>query len=470
MISLLRSPARAHFLFFRPSIVWSAVGFVLAATLFILLRACSYVVSAVAVYGAYLGLYVVLPGLVVMSALNRGPLSLTAAIALGLPTGFAIEIFSFIGLAAAGLKEVYAWLPLFWVVMGALLCVPRRSGLVRWRLSPAHAWIALWLGVLGLGAVAMAASQMFAESPLAAGLPTRAIFHDWVYLVSRAAVIKNNWPFDDPSLSGTPLQYHYFMMVHAAAASWTTHVELTLVLLRLMIVPLCVVLVVQAYALGRWVSRSPWGGVVAAVLLVVSEASFSPSYGQPMFLGLFVRWLFVSPTLLFGLIFCGALLLAVARCTRLARCNGWHFCWLFLLAAAGTGAKGTVLPVMVLALGLWAVWRWWSDRRFPVRIALFGVCLGLAFVAVYWVTMSSWGSGDARFNPLHILELTAFWKAHRQPWELALATMMPVRLASAFAALGCAAVVFAGTCGVRGCMPPCACPCWRRARRWVCSI
>src|SRR6185436_12655131 len=97
------------------------------------------------------------------------------------------------------------------------------------------------------------------------------------------------------------------------------------------------------------------GGILAAMLTVgASEMSFAESYGRPMFLGLFARWLFVSPTFYFGMIFCGALLLAIARCARRTRCDARHGTWLLLLGTAGTGAKGTLLPVIVCALGIWA--------------------------------------------------------------------------------------------------------------------
>jgi hypothetical protein len=296
----------------------------------------------------------------------------------------------------------------------------------------------------------MAASQMFAESPLAAGLPTRAIFHDWVYLVSRAAVIKNNWPLDDPSLSGTPLQYHYFMMVHAAAASWTTGVELTAVMLRLLYVPMGAALVAQAYVLGRAVSRNPWGGVAAALMTVmVSEMSFAPSYGEPMFLGLFVRWLFVSPTFFFGMIYCGALLIAIGHCTRLTRCDARHYIWLLLLATAGTGAKGTLLPVLITALGLWAVFRWIRERRLPGRLIVFGVVLTVAFLVVYIPTMSAWRTGNAAWRPFHVFKLTSFWKDYLPLWQHWFAQWLPATIATPLASVLCAAVVFAGTCGVR---------------------
>lgn len=422
----------------------------LACSLAILARACGYDFSSLAIYAVYFTAFVALPGVVVLYALKGRPLSPSVVLALAVPTGFGIEIFSYLGLAAAGMRGAYSYLPLVWLGLGAALWYRRREWPVQRHFSDAHAGIAFGLSAALLGVVFMAASQMFAESPLSTGIPSRAIFHDWVYLVSRAAVIKNNWPLDDPSLSGTPLQYHYFMMVHAAAASGTTGVEITLVLLRLMVVPLGGALIAQAYLMGRRVSRSPWGGVIASLLLVAAgEASFAGSYGNLMFLGLFARWIFVSPTFFFGLIFCGALLIAVADCDRLKRCGVWHYVWLLFLAAVGTGAKGTVLPVIICALGLWTLWRWVSLRRFPGRLVLFGLALGAGFSVIYLETMSSWRTGDAAFRPFHVFQLTEFWRTYLPAWEMTLAAWMPSAIAKPLATLSCAFVVFAGTCGAR---------------------
>ncbi len=445
-----RCIVRARWPLVAPGVVWKASLSVFLTALVIVVRACGYDLGAVFGYAAYFAAYVALPGIVVLALLNRGPLSLMTALALAVPTGFALEIFTYLGLAALDLREAYRYGPLVWLALGWWWHRRHQAWPVRRRVSGSHAGLALGLSLAFLGTVFMAASQMFAESPLSMGLPARAIFHDWVYLVSRAAVIKNNWPLDDPSLSGTPLQYHYFMMVHAAAASATTGVELTLIMLRLVLVPLGAVLVAQAYLLGRRVARSPWGGVLAALLLVVvSEVSFASTYNSSMFLGLFVRWLFVSPTFFFGMIYCGALLLAVDYCTRVGRCTLWHIAWLALMAAAGTGAKGTLLPVMLCALALWFGWRWARERRLPLRLAVFGVVMGLAFAGVYYVTMSSWRTGDAAFRPFHVFELTEFWKTHLPLWKYALGSWLPETVASPLATLACAAVVFAGTCGVR---------------------
>ena len=431
-------------------LAWLAVALLLTAVGFIVVRSCGYDGLAVGGYGLYLALYVALPGLVVMQAITRGPLSLTRALALALPTGFAVEILSYLGCAALHLREVYACLPLGWLGLAALQTWTSGALPLRWRVTVRHGGIACGLALAFLATTLMAASQMYAESPLAAGLPTRAIFHDWVYLVSRAGVIKNNWPLDDPSLAGTPLQYHYFMMVHAAAASATTGIELSALMLRLIFVPLGAVLVAQSFLLGRALARSPWAGVLAAVLVVVaSEVSFSPSYGEPMFLGLFVRWLFVSPTFFFGMIFCGALLIAVWDAVRARPLGVLHWLWLLLLAATGTGAKGTVLPVILCALGLWAGWRLVRERRMPWRLVGFGCVLGIGFIVVYEPTMSAWRTGDAAWRPFHVFQLSSFWKQHLPGWQQALAAWLPGSAAKWLASLACAVVVFVGTCGIR---------------------
>lgn len=434
----------------EPGTLWRTGLGLLAVGAFIVARACGYEFDVVTSYLGYFGLYVALPGLVVMYAVNRGPLSLAHAFALGLPTGFALEIFTYLGLTALNAKLAYLWVPLGWLGLAVAIRLRRGEWPVRVRVSAHHAGVFAGLCVAFLGTALMAAGQMFSESPLVDGLPQRAIFHDWIYLVSRAAVIKHNWPLDDPSLSGTPLQYHYFMMVHAAAASWTTGVELSAVLLRLLYLPLGAILVAQVFVLGRAVARSPWGGVIAALLTVaVSEVSLARNDNEPMFLGLFVRWLFVSPTFFFGLVFCGALLIAIGLCARRTRCGVREYVWLLLLGTAGTGAKGTMLPVVLAALGLWALWRWLRERRLPWRLVGFGVCLSAAFLLVYMPTMSAWRTGDAAFRPFHVFELASFWKHHLTPWQQALSDWLPASIAKPLGSLACAAVVFAGTCGVR---------------------
>lgn len=430
-----------------PETWWRVALVLVGLAVFIVVRGCGYDAAVPASYLGYLLTHVMLPGIVAVGFFEPRRVGLGRLLALGVPAGFALESLLFLGLAAIGAKEAHAWTPLGWLVLAAGQA--RRGRWLLPRISAHHAGLAAALGAVLAGTLALAAGQMFVESPLAEGMPARAIFHDWIYLISRAGVIKNHWPLEDPSLSGTPLQYHYLMMVHAAAASWTTGLEISTVLLRLVYLPLAVALAAQVFLLGRAVSRTPWGGVAACVLFfVTSELSLSASYGDSHYLGLFSRWLFVSPTFYFGLTFAGALLLALGRGLR--RRPGWRDgLFLLLLGVGGTGAKGTVLPVIVTALALLAFWGWRRSRRVPGNVLLAAGLSLAAFALVYVPAMSAWRTGEARFNPFHIFELTGFWKQWWPGCASALRNVLPAPLAGAGAELLCGLVIFAGTAGVR---------------------
>jgi hypothetical protein len=184
-------------------LAWVGALAVLATVQFILLRACGYDLKPLLAYGGYFASHVYLPGVVALYFLQRGPISLTASIALGVPTGFALEIFTFLGLAALGAKQFVPFVPLVWLAVLVFMMRQRQTWPLRWRITALHAGVALALAVLFFQTVVAAVSHMYAEAPLVAGLPQRPIFHDWVYLVSRAAMIKNLWPLEDPSLAGT---------------------------------------------------------------------------------------------------------------------------------------------------------------------------------------------------------------------------------------------------------------------------
>jgi hypothetical protein len=429
-----------------PAAGWMLAFACLAGAGAIVLRGCGYDAGIPLRYGGYFALQIGLPGVVALYLAGVRPLTPSTLIALGIPTGFAIEIFTFLGLSAADARGLMPFFPALWLAAGWLKY--RRGHDVRWRADRTpRAGVALSFAVLFLAFVGITASQMYSESPLVAGLPQRPIFHDWVYLLSRAAAIKHGWPLQDPSLAGTPLQYHYFLLVHVASASVGTTIDVTWVLLRLAVIPLGVVLITQAYVLGRRLSGARWGGVVAAALTILpGEASRAPDYGHLVYLGLFLRWLYVSPTFFFGLIYFGALLLAIP-CVRL---RSPQLAWVALLAAAGTAAKGSVLPVLLLGLAVIGTWTWIRDGRFPRRIAILAATCGVAFATVYGLTMADWGSGEAIFQPFRICYVTEFWDRHAVPVQRALkrglhAPFIGTWLGQSVVAAG----VIAGTAGVR---------------------
>jgi hypothetical protein len=429
-------------------VAWSGVALTLGLAAALVARSCAYDWSAMLRYAGYFAVFVFLPGVVVLQAVTGRPISLTTALALGIPTGFAVEIATFLAASAAGCKQELVLVPVVWVAAAAFLRWRHGQWPLRVFLGARHAGVALGMAIVFLITVISAISQMFAESPMVAGWPQRPIFHDWVYLVSRAAAIKQHWPVEDPSLAGSTLQYHYFLMVHAASASWLTHVEITLILLRLVIVVLGAVLVAQAFALGRLLSRRAWGGVIAAWLTVATtELSTSAHFQQSQFLGLFVRWLYVSPTFFFGMVFFGALLLAVAHCGG-GGLRWKQVAWIALLTAAATGAKGTVVPVLLLAMGGWFVWRAARERRLPIGLGLMMVTMAAVFAGVYAFTMAARGNGDASLEPFEVYHITAFWQQHVVFWQRALKHWLHAPdFGTWLGASLCAAAVIAGTLG-----------------------
>lgn len=413
-------------------------------------RACGYENAVVLRYAYYLLLFVALPGTVVLSWVRGTSISLLQLVGLAVPTGFAVETLVFLGAKALGVDSYYEGTPLFWAGCALLMVMRRGEPLARFDFEGIAPSTVLLLSLLLAMTVAVAAAQMYSETPLFDGLPRRPIFHDWVYLVSRAAEIKLRWPLEDPSLAGTALQYHYFMLVHTAAASAVTGSEISLLFLRLVPIPLGAVLIVLAFALGRRLSNSEWGGILSVVLtFMAAEVSFSGNYLDPTYLGIFLRWLFQSPTFYFGMIFFGALVVAVTRIVQ-GREHTWRdYAWIALLAAAATGAKGTMIPTLLCALGLLVVWWWLLTRQMPWQLILVGVSMAIPFLIVYLFTMAEWGTGEAVFAPLSTFQVSRFWRENYSAWRDLIATVLPEKLAGNLAAFAGAAVIFAGTAGLR---------------------
>lgn len=422
----------------------------LGALVWIVDRSCAYDHGSVALYTAYFLLHVALPGMLCVAYVKGGPVSWMAAIALGIPTGYALEIACFVALSAANAKVLLHFMPVLWLLAGAIWIRRHRSSPVDWRPLWEQSGITLALCVLMLLSALSTASHMYAESALSNGLPARGMFHDWVYLISRAGAIKHHWPFEDPSLAGESLQYHYFMLVHIAAASLATGVETSLLFLRFAPIPLGIVMVVQCFYLGRRMTHSDWGGVTTAVFTVVlSEVSFTTDFLNPAFLGYFSRWLYQSPTFFYGLVFYGALILVVYHSLELRHTTLRHYLWLALLAAAATGAKGTVLPPILLALGLLLVWSWLIHEKMPRRIIAICACLATAFIAVYALTMSAWATGEATIAPLYTMRISKYWQEHVALWQSSLEQWLPKQASANLAALACMLVVVVGTLGIR---------------------
>ena len=186
------------------------------------LSACCFIYSAMArscgndhlsviKYLAYLLFLVWLPGLLVLRIVSKRALEPVETVALGMPIGFAIEISMFFSLSAIGVRTTYPLLSILYIILSAW--VFRKDFLTNLpgfrNLNP---WHLFGFSLILLATVATAASQLFIQAPLYQGAMAKMTHHDWVYLISRAAEIKQQWPVGEPSMSGASLNYHYFLM------------------------------------------------------------------------------------------------------------------------------------------------------------------------------------------------------------------------------------------------------------------
>lgn len=384
----------------------------------ILARSCGHDHKAIAAYGGYLMLGIWLPGHCLLVLATGHRVGWAYSVALGLPLGFACEILLYLACAMAGFREAYAMV-LACGVLGLAGGLVLKGG---WRgvlpVAPAAGGrTILGLSFVAFLAMATMAARIYAPAPLDAGRLLHSTHHDWVYLISRAAELKHHWPLEDPSMAGTPLSYHYFLMAHVAAATRVTGLEIPLVLLRLVYVPMAAALLMQAFMLGNLLARSRWGGLLAAVLLFATgEVSWPESNSGGLFQSLFVSWLYVSPTFFFGMIFMGAMMVWMHRIMG-AGGSPAHFGVLFLLALVGTGAKGTTAGPLAAATALWCLWQFIGRRRWSGRMLLAGALLTAGFCTSYVVFLRGYSGEGTVLQPFAFPQVSRFWLEHVGGWQ-----------------------------------------------------
>lgn len=421
----------------------------------IVARSCGYDHMTVALYALYVTAYVWLPGCTLLRAIRQKPASVLDMIGLGLPLGFAAEIAVYFVFSFLGVGSLLAFMPFVWGACWTFL-VLKRSGVRRSRsLTPDEgagwgspmSWVAV--GGVVLAFTITIVSHLYAAAPLVNGGIQAPTHHDWIYLLSRAAEIKQHWPLQDPSLAGERLSYHYFLLVHLASASLVTGVKLEMLGLRLFVLPLSAALIAQALCLGKLISRSVWGGVLAAALLFVAgEFSLSAPAQGSLFGNDFVRWLFISPTFFFGMVYSGALILWIYHVLVSSTYRVSEFAGTVLLAAIATGAKGTVVPPLLVALLVWLCAETAYRRR--VRWPTLGLtlALGLGFAFTYFVVLADWGTGFATLEPFASARVSTFWQNHAASWGARLVEMgfsaSVARLVSSIVCVGVGVIGYSG--------------------------
>ena len=306
--------------------------------------------------------FVLVPGWLAYLALADRPGGALRQAAIGWALGYVLEILAFMLTAATGTRSLFVLYPLIAGALAGLVILRRRTFPFAVEIGPEGArYLSLALGAVCLGAVGYIALAFFPGARLP-GTGSVDYFIDYPRWISMAADAKHHWPIMDPSVSGEPLPYHYFVNVHLAAASQVTGLGLPLIYFRLFILPLTIVTVLLLVVAGQSLVRSPTAGLVAAALaFFIGELRLDPSHtflAHTPFFGIFFTFLFRSPSFLLGLvIFIPLITLVGERITGgsgKARLGEWLLVALFMVGASD--AKVSILPLLIAALVVFAAY------------------------------------------------------------------------------------------------------------------
>jgi hypothetical protein len=393
-------------------------------------------------FAAYEVIFVAAPGAALLWAVRTrrsGPL---VTVALGFPLGQALEILAFSATAAAGLRGLFDLYPVVVIGLSAAV-IWRRRRYPGPETSPAViSSTLLWgaAGALTLGLVYLAL-QYLPTVPLPSATSSVAYDADFPFSIGLIGQVLHHWPTTSPGLSGSPLGYEWFVFFHMAAVAQVTGLAVPTIALRLDYVPTMVVIACQLLVLGRFFGRSAWTGVVAIVvvfLLGPLDLTTDASGSSPFF-DLFSNHLLASWTFPFGLLFFLALLYLIGERLQAQtwRTRGDLGSWVLiaLLMIGASGAKATILPVLITGAGMYGVVVLLFRRTVPMA-AVVSVGLGIVIFAATFYVVYGGGVPGTSIQPLVAVAQTApvvFARGINHPSVRAIA--LPIAYLAGFAGM-----------------------------------
>jgi hypothetical protein len=363
------------------------------AVLVIVVAVVGWLITGVAVldvikFLAYDAAFVALPGAALLWAIRGRRTHFLLTIALGWPLGQTLEILAFSATAWIGVRGLFLLYPIVVIVPSALVIYRRRTAVqddpdpagmsrtLMWSVAAALSVGIVYLTIMLLPQAPLPASSVVLEYP------------DFPYFIGLIEQVMNHWPPTSPGLAGIALHYEWFVFFHMAAASQVTRLPVAIIALRLDYVPTIVVVGCQLLAVGRFIGGAAWTGALAVGVLflmgplgVIAHTNGTP-FGDGVLINLWNSWTFP-----FGLMFFLPLLYLITERLRSAtwRTSSDLRSWILmaLLMIGGSGAKATVLPVIVVGTGLYMVLHLVFRRSAPVA-AVVSAGLGIVlFVITY---------------------------------------------------------------------------------------
>lgn len=346
-------------------------------------------------FAAYYALTVVLPGVLLWRAVGIRPVSFVEEVVAGTVTGLVVQVLLRWLLAPADLQAA----AVLWAPLVVLLCVVTPLRRRAWRTaatdraSVAGAWV---LAGASVAALWWLASTSFRVNQVAPVPGFRGQFYavapyvDMSFQQALAAEAAGPWPREYPYVPDVPLRYTTMVYEHLADATRWSGVDLTLVTMRLHLVPLLVLAVLLCGALAHRLSGIRWASPLGAVLgvLTAPPALYVVDLNAFSQIATLNLGTLRSPTQTFGEpIF---LLLLLLACVVLGSDRGEVRTAAVLMlpvAFVAGAAKATFLPLVVCGAVLALV----LGRSRRVRSL---VVLGVALVAFLAATLLVTGSGS----------------------------------------------------------------------------
>ncbi|QNE22832.1 hypothetical protein F1D05_08295 [Kribbella qitaiheensis] len=359
-------------------------------------------VGAILRYLAYFGLAIVVPGVLILRALWRSTGNWAEDIGLGGAVGGTLQLIGWGLFTALGRQS---WL-IVWpaLVIVAFAAVPGLRH--HWRIAEPRPLPLLWTWGLVIGAVLLLGGATFGVMAYHPMPPNgTAYYPDLLYHLSMVNELTRAVPPELPQVAGVRLDYHWFANADMASAVDITKLSPIIVLYRLWLLPTVIVALLVFATLARTVSRAWWTGVLAAAAFAGPQVPLwwdtNVDLSPPLSL--------LSPSQTLGMVMGAAA--AVFLIELLFRGNQPKTLWVLAVAVAlvGGGSKPTVLPVLVGAVGLAALFLLIRDRRLPAKFLAAGSLLVASAVGtMLTVAGSTSGSG---IQVLAVVKLAAGYGA-----------------------------------------------------------
>jgi hypothetical protein len=333
---------------------------------------------------------ITLPGTALWRLASPFRHSLIEDFAAGSLVGVSILMLVYMAVAPIGGQQ-WAWLwaaPVLMVVVAVPSWRRRCLSRVERPVSPLAAWLIAAACALPLYAVGR--SRNLAPAPYT---DPRSNLPDMAFHQALSASAKYDFPLQAPYVNGEQMHYHYFWHQFTAATSWATGVDLTDLVYTIGWLPLLLAGVALIFALtDRLAPGSRWAGPLAIAVASIG-GTVNPYTNANLPNEGLINYVWGSPTQNLG----GGLVVLLALLgVDLLRGRGRPGTWVMfvVIAAAASGSKATVLPMIICGLGL-VVFVRLCYGRFAKGALLVSVVLGGLFLAAIVVVFGGESSGTA---------------------------------------------------------------------------